>query len=107
MSGKNTHDLIAGIFADTSADLDEMVQLRAEIDRVQDEVGGQDGEGGIVVATSKAFEVTRILVEEGIMKTRHRGRDPVDQSQLRSIVTANLAYLQATLGVLPDQASPQ
>jgi len=107
MSRRDTHDQIAEIFADSGADVHELTQLRNRIDEVQAKVEEQDGSGGIVVATSKAFEVTRILVEEGVMKTRHRGRDPVDQSQLRSIVAANLDYLRATLSTLPDQTPPE
>jgi hypothetical protein len=107
MSRKNTRDLIAEIYADSGADLDELARLRDRVDEVQSEVVEQEESDGIVVATGKAFEIIRILVEEGVVKTRHRTQGPVDHSQLRSIVAANLAYLHATLGALPGQTPPQ
>lgn len=102
MSGKDTAGLISDIYGESGADLDTMAQLRGRVEQVHGEVLEQQGSGGIVVATSKAFEITRILVEEGILKTRHRGQSPVDQSQLRSIVEANVAYLQATVDALAE-----
>ncbi|MDQ4038714.1 MAG: hypothetical protein M3313_10320 [Actinomycetota bacterium] len=107
MGRNDTHGLIAEIYGNSGADVDQLTQLRDRLDQVQSEVDEQDGPGGIVVATSKAFEVTRILVEEGILKTRHRGQGPVDHSRLRSIVAANLDYLQATLGALPGESSSE
>ncbi len=106
MSQQDTPDLIADIYAETSADLDELTQLRARIDQVQREVSESE-QDDIVVAASKSFDVTRILVEQGIYKTRHRGRDDIDQSRLRSVVAANVAYLQATLSALPDKTPPE
>lgn len=103
MSGKDTSDLIADIYADSEADLEELTRLRARIDEVRDQVLDQEGSEGIVAATSKSFDVTRMLVEEGILKTRHRGRDPVDHTRLMSIVEANVALLQATLNAFSGQ----
>ncbi len=107
MSRKNTRDLIAEIYADSGADLDELARLRDRVDEVQSEVVEQEESDGIVVATGKAFEIIRILVEEGVVKTRHRTQGPVDHSPLRSIVAANIAYLRATLEALPGQTPPQ
>jgi hypothetical protein len=106
MSGKTTEDLIADIYTDTGTDLVQLTELRSHIDHVADEVLEQEGSRGIIAATCKSFDVTRLLVEEGVMKTRHRGRDPVDQAGLRAIVAANIAYLNAAVGALPDQ-TPQ
>ena len=107
MSQQDTPDLIADIYADASADLDELTRLRARIDQVQGDVSESEQPDDIVVAASKSFDVTRILVEQGIYKTRHRGRDDIDQSRLRSVVVANVAYLQATLSALPDKTPPE
>lgn len=97
MSRKDTHDQIADIFADSGADVNALTQLRDRIDEVQGQVL-DEGPGDIVIATSKSFDVTRMLVEQGVLSTRHRSAgDPVDQAKLRSIVEANLAYLQATV----------
>jgi len=107
MSGKDTRDLIADIYADSGADLDELTQLRNRIDEVQGQVVHQDGPDGLLVATSKSFDVTRLLVEDGLMKTRHRTPGAVDQTHLKSIVEANIAYLQAAVSTLSERTPPQ
>ena len=107
MSGKDTNDQITQLFGDSGADLDEMAQLRDRIDQVQGDLTDEDGSDEVVVVIGKAFDVTRVLVEQGIYKTRHRGRDPVDQGRLMSIVAANVAYLQATVNAFSDDAQPR
>lgn len=107
MGRKTTLDSIAEVYADSGADVDEMHQLRTRIAEVQEKALEQGGSGGVVEATCKSFDVTRLLVEQGIFKTRHRGHDPVDQAQLRSVVEANVAYLQATLSAMSDQRPPE
>jgi hypothetical protein len=106
MSRKQTNDLIAEIHAESGANLDELTRLRDRIDELRDQLSDQEGPGDIVVATSKSFDVTKVLVEQGIYKTRHRGRDPVDQDQLVAIVAANLAYLQATMSAFSGRTPP-
>ncbi len=48
-------------------------------------------------AASKAFEIVDILVEEGILKTRHRSAEGSSPTKLLAIVQANVDYLQAAL----------
>ncbi len=103
MSGKDTQDLITEIYGDSGADLDEMTQLRARVDQAHAEASEQEGADSDVEVICKAFDLTRMLVEQGIWKTRHRGRDPVDP-QLLSIVAANVAYLQATTSAFSNEA---
>ncbi|MDQ3733385.1 MAG: hypothetical protein M3400_05185 [Actinomycetota bacterium] len=106
MSRKDSDELIADIFADSGADLDELTRLRGRLDDLRDEISDQEVPD-IVVTTSKSFDVTRLLVEQGIYKSRLRSHEPVDHAKLKSIVAANVAYLQATVNALPDQAQPQ
>lgn len=105
MSGTPTNDLIADIYAGSGVEPEEMRRLRARIDEVQGEVLDQQGADGVVAATCKSFDVTRVLVQEGILSMRHLGRDPLDQAQLMSIVEANVAFLQATVSAFSDQTA--
>lgn len=103
MGRKTTQDSVAEIYGGSSADIDEMTALRARIDEVHAESCAQDGSDGVLEATCKFFDVSRLLVEQGIFKTRHRSADPADQARLISIVQANVAYLQATVRTLSDK----
>jgi len=87
MSRRSIEDRIAEIYAGTDADVGEMTQLRARIDEVQGQGSGEHGsDDDLVDVTSKSFDVTKMLVEEGIYKTWHRGAGPVDQGQLRRVL---------------------
>ncbi|CAN5320176.1 hypothetical protein BH20ACT5_BH20ACT5_16370 [soil metagenome] len=97
MSGTDAQDSSTEVHPNSGFEPEEMERLRARIDEVQADALEQQGPEGVVADTCKAFDLTRELVEQGILSTRHRGRDMADQAQLRSIVEANVAFLQAAV----------
>ncbi|MBA3338686.1 MAG: hypothetical protein H0T54_02870 [Geodermatophilaceae bacterium] len=100
MARRASDDHIEAIFADTGADPAELRRLRSRIDQVHDDVPQHEEPDFLAEATSKAFELVHILVDEGLLKTRHLGADGADRARLLAIVEANVAYLRATLNAL-------
>lgn len=103
MSGKTTRDLFATVYADSAAEPEQMAQLQAHIDQVQGEVLEEQGSDGVVAATCKSFDVTRVLLQQGLLSMRHLGRDTTDQAQLMSVVAANVAFFQAAVQAFPAE----
>ncbi len=97
MSRRHTQDQIETVFAEAGADIEKIRRLRRRIRELQEEAGDHEEPDVLAEATSKAFEVIRILVDEGLLKTRHLGPDSGDGARLMAVLEANLAYLQETL----------
>lgn len=97
MSRRRTHDQIEAVYAEAGADVAQIRRLRARILELHDEVGDHEEQDVIAEATDKAFELVHILLDEGLLKTRHLGPDAADRTRLLAIVGANVDYLQAAV----------
>lgn len=102
MSSDDRQSRFAEIFADSGVEAEEMERLQERIDEVQAEALEQQGPDSAIAGVIAAFDATQLQVQ-GILSMRHRVADPVDPAQLRSIVEANIAFLQATLDAFPDR----
>lgn len=100
MSRRRTNDQIEAVFTEAGADAAQIRRLRARILELRDQVGDDEELDVIAEATDNAFELVHILVDEGLLKTRHLGPDSGDGRRC-PLVTGSTSWAPLAVSLAP------
>jgi hypothetical protein len=97
MASAAVEKLVAEIYQDSKVSPREIMRLRDEVERAEQQVLQSEGMEGVTSALCKSFDVTNQLLQESLLHLRKSEQSDMGRAMVASMLEANLALLKATM----------
>jgi hypothetical protein len=102
MASGTVEKLITEIYQDSKVSPREIMRLRDEVERAEQQVLQAEGMEGVTSALCKSFDVTNQLLQESLLRLRKSDQSDTGRAMVASMLEANIALLQATVDAFSD-----
>lgn len=97
MASATIEKLLAEIYEDSKVSPGEIMKLRSEVERAEQQVLQSEGMEGVTGALCKSFDVTNQLLQENLLLLKKSKYSDTGRALVSSMLEANLALLKATI----------
>jgi hypothetical protein len=102
MASGTIEKLVAEIYKDSKVSPGEIMKLRDEVERAEQQVLQSEGVHGVTSALCKSFDVTDQLLQENLLLLRKGQYSEMGRAMVLSMLDANLTLLKATIDAFTD-----